>query len=510
MFLVIWRSRSDDVSLALQVNTACYIVDPEDHTKRVTEVDTPGEMVFTRPAFACMCMGYHDNPKDTARKFVPDPFGDGIMYKTGDVAQWIEAPPEAFGPALCSGPRPAVGGLADGFLPSETSHCRCTRLGTQVVGLLEVLGRNDDQLKIRGQMVNMVEIDTKATALPFVSLAGCRSVTTPSDETQVALYVVLPDESTLPEVRAELSKVLESFAVPMFINTIDEIPYNANGKLTRRQLPVPPMEAAGAGERECDDPGVEAQVLAILSARLGAVSLADNFFVLGGHSLLAVETVTAIRKNRHLGVRISVGEIFAHADVAALVQLVEARKLEGSGAEDASIPRRGEVSLMVATGRGFSRPDARDLTMFPLQASHAAIPVPAATPRVSCMVRGPAMVAAYQTVSLGVWLEGELDKDALRQSLGRVLERHESLRSHFTLGDGGQRFLCATDAADFPLPLQEQDYSELAEPAAVKRANEIYEQDACFEPFDIFRAAPFDDAKRGESDGRDRVMSLAV
>ena len=91
-------------------------------------------------------------------------------------------------------------------------------------------------------MVNLVEVDSKANALEFVKLAGCRSLVTPAGETEVALYCEMKDPARISEIRPALMKVMESFAVPTHIEPIDKLPYNANGKLVRRELPMPKIK----------------------------------------------------------------------------------------------------------------------------------------------------------------------------------------------------------------------------------------------------------------------------
>ena len=115
-----------------------------------------------------------------------------------------------------------------------------------------MLGRNDDQIKVRGQMVNLVEVDTKATALDFVHAAGCRSYPNSDGGTEIALYCCMNkgEEVRIGEVRVELMKVMENFAVPTVIEAVVVLPYNANGKLVRRDLKTPQLEptAPAGGE----------------------------------------------------------------------------------------------------------------------------------------------------------------------------------------------------------------------------------------------------------------------
>lgn len=450
-------------------DTEVYIVDPSDHTKKITELHTPGEMCFVRPPGVTFCIGYLGNDELSKQKFVPNPFGPGMMFKIGDVAQWVTEPeglPDRVRTAR--GLDRPIASLPDAYLPSGSSCC-CVAGG---VAILEVLGRNDDQIKVRGQMVNLVEVDSKANALDFVNLAGCRSLVTPAGETEIALYCEMSDPARIGDVRPALMKVMENFAVPMYIELIEKLPYNANGKLVRRQLPMPDINptptSAEAAQFTTDDPSVEAQVLCIMKNLLrGDITIDDNFLMAGGHSLLAVQALTQVRTNKHLGVRISVPELYANANISQLVELIEKRIAAGQSSH-ATIPSRGGDITTLVPAQGFNE---------------------------SCMLRGPPEIQKFQTVSMAVWIEGDLDAAQLRRCLELVHSRHEALRSRYVLKDG-KRYFAVTAPDRYPLPLREVDYSGKPIAEAKKLAQALYEQDACFEPFDPFGETPFDDAKR--------------
>jgi hypothetical protein len=107
-------------------------------------------------------------------------------------------------------------------------------------GKLEVLGRNDDQIKIRGQMVNLAHVDTVARALATVADAGSKVVKAADGEVAVALFVVLADCDSIIHVvdlRRQLEQQLPAYAVPMFIERAAALPRNVNGKLVRQELP---------------------------------------------------------------------------------------------------------------------------------------------------------------------------------------------------------------------------------------------------------------------------------
>ena len=120
-------------------NTEVHIVEREDHTKEIRELDRPGIMCFTRPPGAAFCSGYLGNPELTAEKFVPNPFGPGQMFIIGDVAAWRAAPETEAG--------------------REHREARGHTVEQGYPGMLEVIGRDDDQIKVRGQMVNLVSAE---------------------------------------------------------------------------------------------------------------------------------------------------------------------------------------------------------------------------------------------------------------------------------------------------------------------------------------------------------------
>ena len=158
--------------------------------------------------------------------------------------------------------------------------------------------------------------------------------------------------------------------------------------------------------------------------------------------------------------------LYKNPTVAALAELV-AERLAGGGAEEPP-PLRSRFE-------GGGAADA------------AAVPVPAVTFNVNCMVRGPAPIQRYQTVSMAVWLEGALDVPALKASLRLVHDRHEALRLHYATDPAtGQRSMVVAPVEGFALPLREVDLVELGPEAAEKKAQQLYAFDACHEQLDPF------------------------
>ncbi|XNM64216.1 hypothetical protein ACLK2H_03480 [Escherichia coli] len=153
----------------------------------------------------------------TASRFIADPFFPGErMYRTGDVARWLDN------------------------------------------GAVEYLGRSDDQLKIRGQRIELGEIDRVMQTLPDVEQAvthACvinQAAATGGDARQLVGYVVsasgLPLEIRIPCWRA-CAKQLPPHMVPVVILQLSALPLSANGKLDRKALPLPSLTQKTAGGR---------------------------------------------------------------------------------------------------------------------------------------------------------------------------------------------------------------------------------------------------------------------
>ncbi|NBF38624.1 AMP-binding protein, partial [Klebsiella pneumoniae] len=153
-----------------------------------------------------LAQGYLGRPDLTASRFIADPFAPGErMYRTGDVARWLAN------------------------------------------GAVEYLGRSDDQLKIRGQRIELGEIDRVMSALPDVGQAvshACvfnQAAATGGDARQLVGYLV--SDSGLPldtaALKARLAEQLPPHMVPVVLMQLAELPLSANGKLDRKALPLP-------------------------------------------------------------------------------------------------------------------------------------------------------------------------------------------------------------------------------------------------------------------------------
>ncbi len=185
--------RADEVSMArlpigrAMDNHELYVLN---EAQQLAPVGVAGELCI---GGAGVAKGYVNQPDVTAARFIANPFGEGRLYRSGDVVR---------------------------MLPS---------------GDLEFLGRVDDQIKIRGFRIEPGEIE--ATLKQTVNDA---LVVVQGEEENKALvaYVIAEDDSILPELKARLAKALPDYMIPTGWCVLSTFPLNANGKIDRKALPA--------------------------------------------------------------------------------------------------------------------------------------------------------------------------------------------------------------------------------------------------------------------------------
>lgn len=262
-------------------NTGLHILDA---SMRPVPPGVAGDLYLTGIQLA---QGYLGRPDLTASRFIADPYAAGErMYRTGDVARWLEN------------------------------------------GAVEYLGRSDDQLKIRGQRIELGEIDRVMSALPDVAQAvanACvlnQAAATGGDARQLVGYLV--SESGLPldtaGLKARLAEQLPPHMVPVVLIQLAELPLSANGKLDRKALPLPTLGNEQRGRPP--EAGIETTVAQAFSQLLGCEvnDIDADFFALGGHSLLAMRL--AAQLGRELDRQVTPGQVMVASTVGKLSALL--------------------------------------------------------------------------------------------------------------------------------------------------------------------------------------------
>ena len=307
---------------------------------------------------AQLARGYRGNPGATALAFVADPNGQGTrLYRTGDLGRVDDT------------------------------------------GRLELLGRSDSQVTIRGHRVELAEVETVLSALPEV-VSGAVAVRTDAHGDNLLVGYVVPEHGgvTGQTLRQAMARHLPRHLIPTAWTLVAELPVLPNGKRDRTNLPEPVVTHEVSGRNE-PRTAAEAQLCALFAEVLGVALIGpeENFFDLGGHSLSATRLITRVRAV--LGASPTVADIFEHQTPAELAELIEA---------DAGTA----IEPLVAQDRP------------------AQLPLSYAQQRLRFLHRIPETRSAY-TLRFALRLDGLPDRAALRRALSAVVDRHEALRTIF-------------------------------------------------------------------------------
>jgi amino acid adenylation domain-containing protein len=254
---------------------------------------------------ACLGRGYLGRAALTAAAFVPDPFaGSGSrMYRTGDFARW----------------------RAD--------------------GTLDIVGRRDAQVKIRGNRVELGEVEAALRALAGVRRCAVVVREDQPGNRQLVGYVVPTQALNVDTLRGELQRTLPDYLVPGAFVELAELPLTPNGKLDQRALPAPAASRPRLGTAFRSPRGVtEVAVAEVWCTVLGLdrVGADDNFFDLGGNSMLVVKVHSGLVAA--LDVELAAVDLFRYPTVAGL-----ARYLDGE--EPAPAPARRVADRRALTTR---------------------------------------------------------------------------------------------------------------------------------------------------------------
>lgn len=194
-------------------------------------------------------------------------------------------------------------------------------------GMLQFLGREDRQVKVRGYRIELEEVEARLAAHPLVGGAAVIAADAPGGGDQVLIAYVVPRPGFDPvQARLDLDASMPAWMIPSWLVTIDELPRDGNGKLDVRRLPPPgELSARQARPRRGFSSDTETRLAAVWSGILEVPveDAGDDFFAMGGHSVLAVRLMSAVEKE--FGVRLPLVELFTSPTIAAMAQLIERR-----------------------------------------------------------------------------------------------------------------------------------------------------------------------------------------
>ncbi len=281
-------------------NTQIYIVDK--YMKPVP-ICVTGELCIAGDGVGA---GYLNRPELTAEKFIDNPFGEGKLYKTGDLAYWRDD------------------------------------------GNIVYVGRNDFQVKIRGLRIELGEIENAISGIDGISQAVV-VVRKNAEGRQLICAFYTGTEVDAKDIRNHIGKKLPKYMLPHICTHLDEMPLTSSGKINRKALPKVDLYTTQT-DVEYVAPSTEKEKILVkaIEATLKTenVGIMDNFFDLGGDSLKAIELVSKLEKeNLHTETKI----IF---DCDTIKELAE--KLNVCDFEDDDFPIVGDIPASDAQMRVYT------------------------------------------------------------------------------------------------------------------------------------------------------------
>ncbi|MDO4760461.1 MAG: amino acid adenylation domain-containing protein [Corynebacterium sp.] len=281
---------------------------------RLVPIGVVGELVATGPQVA---QGYLRRPELTSEKFSGE--GTRRTYRTGDRGFW------------------------------------------NAQGEIRFVGRTDHQVKIRGQRVELGEVDAAMRTLAGVEAAAARVATT-DQGTGIYGYVVLAKDHDWDELAAlaQLRQILPSAAVPVSLTVVSVLPTTQSGKIDRRALPEPKTsarEVSGLMPRTPTEKIVAQQMAAVLGRESDSLGCDDDFFDAGGDSIAVLRLLNAIRSQ--VGVApdaLNVQDVFASPTIATLAAEID--RVKAQQPEQVESVEVAESAPMSASGLAADELDA--------------------------------------------------------------------------------------------------------------------------------------------------------
>ncbi|AZE68389.1 non-ribosomal peptide synthetase [Pseudomonas synxantha] len=380
-------------------NVICRVLDEQ---LNPLPAGVPGELCIGGIGLA---RGYLGRAGLTAERFVADPLGAAgtRLYRTGDRARWN----------------------AD--------------------GVLEYLGRLDQQVKLRGFRVEPEEIEARLLALDGIAQAVVLV-----RDAQLIGYYTAHNELDEQQVRTTLAAELPEYMVPALLMRLDAMPLSPSGKLDRRALPEPAWQT-----REHVEPhtALQLQIAAIWREVLGLprIGLGDDFFALGGHSLLATQIIS--RTRQACDVEPPLRTLFEASELGAFVEQVELIQAAG---------QRNQQTAIAKVDRG------------------APVPLSYSQQRMWFLWQMEPDSPAYNVGGMAR-LRGVLDVQRFEAALQALIMRHETLRTTFPSVDGVAYQKVSPQTA---VRMDWQDFSALNETERQQRLQQLADQEA-HTPFNL-------------------------
>ncbi|MCX4030254.1 amino acid adenylation domain-containing protein [Endozoicomonas sp. SM1973] len=377
-----------------------------DEGLRVSPVGILGEVYVSSVGIA---RGYFQRPGLTAERFIPNIYGQPgtCMYKTGDMARYLEG------------------------------------------GALEFIGRRDYEIKIRGYRVDVRQVEKVIAAMDGIKEVAVIGWPQDSKTPQLVVYIVLDiavDGVDQECLREYLGAKLPTYMVPTLYEFLQELPRLPNSKIDRQSLPAPTVHnedadfVAPSTKTETILADIWAQVL-VQEGKTPKVGKTDNFFALGGHSLLATQLFSRIRQE--LNVDLPISTLFEMPELETFSVAVDKALLESGIVADKGV---GNI------------------------ARNKQIPLSYEQERLWFIHENMEEQRTSYNLVFAFHLHGDLSIEAMRKAVNMLVDRHEILRTTFSLSpfDGEpQQVVADLLTLDVPvLEVKEEDVPGIIEKQA--------------------------------------------
>jgi amino acid adenylation domain-containing protein len=341
-------------------NRSVYILDD---AGGLVPIGVPGEINVSGAGLA---RGYLNKKELTKAKFVSNTFSnraDDRMYRTGDFGRWMSS------------------------------------------GIIEYIGRIDDQVKVRGFRVELGEIESVILQSGLVLNSVVLARKDKQGDKRLVGYVVAGENFDKQRLVSYLHTQLPEYMVPAIWVKLETLPLTANGKIDKAALHDPELNEFAGNEYVEPRNETEAKLVNIWKDLLGVekIGINDNFFELGGHSLMVMRIVSAIRKE--FAVEIPIRDIFNYPTIAQLAEQLHVKS---------------DVELLPSIEVVNPRP--------------AQIPLSFSQERLWFIDRLEGTVQYHVPAVLR--LKGSLNIDAINLALQTIVNRHKVLRTVFIEDEG--------------------------------------------------------------------------
>jgi amino acid adenylation domain-containing protein len=362
------------VPIGRSINTTqVYVLSP---SMQPEPTGVPGEIYIGGLGVA---RGYQNQPALTAERFIPDLLSDSVgarLYRTGDLGCWQEN------------------------------------------GELHFIGRQDDQVKLRGLRIELGEVAAAVMRHPAVASAHIEVLTLRRSTPDLVAYITPKDRGQVvpkPDsmnVRADVQEWLPDYMIPVAFVWLEELPRTSNGKIDKNALPRPDLQQSSIVTPSAPT-NTEAVVRSVWEDVFERrhIGVYDDFLEIGGQSLLAMRIVARLRNL--IGMDVAVHTILHERTIAGLAKLIDQEQSKIHPHKTSSI---------------YDEWDAKQKSSYPLSFAQEGLWV------IEQLIPG---TPAYN-ISRAWRLEGALDRAALERALAVLIQRHEVLRTAICLSEDGR------------------------------------------------------------------------